>query len=60
MSKRKLSKHRSPKHNYKAKLERCIMAVKSKQKAHCSKTNYKSFGCYNPWAVCRSSVKRSK
>lgn len=43
MSKRKLSKHRSPKHNYKAKLERCIMAVKSKQKAHCSKTNYKSF-----------------
>lgn len=41
------------------KYERCVKAVKSRQSKKCSRSGYKSKGCYNPWAVCTSRVGRN-
>ncbi len=47
------------------KFEDCVLAVKAKQPKGCvknrlwgQKINDKT--CYNPWAVCRSMMKKSK
>ena len=44
----------------KSKLEKCIIAVKSKQPKKCF-SGTKWIGgkkCYNPWAVCRKSLSK--
>lgn len=52
--KRKYSK------GYTKKFEECVMSLKRRQ-PKCMKRGKWSPrpGCYNPWAVCRSSVKRT-
>lgn len=39
-----------------SKFERCVKKVKAKQPSHCKKNKYKGKDCYNPWAVCHSSL----
>lgn len=66
-SKKYSKKHpnnKSKKHSiYSQKLERCILKVKYKEISKgCHKQNWKGRTkkgkCYNPWAVCKSSVKK--
>ena len=42
---------------YSPKFERCVMAVKKRQPKGCEKTGYTRKGCYNPWAICYTSLK---
>lgn len=43
-----------------SKYERCVRSVKRRSSSRCRKNNYKGKKCYNPWAVCRASLKRSR
>jgi hypothetical protein len=64
--KRKSSK-RKPKASFKStskrytkKYEECVMALKAKQPKCMKRGKWTPKpGCYNPWAVCRSSIKRT-
>lgn len=42
------------------KFERCVKKVKSKQSLRCRKNKWKGKGCYNPWAVCHSSIGKKR
>lgn len=39
-----------------AKFEKCVQKVKAKQSKGCASRNYRDKGCYNPWAICNSTV----
>ncbi len=49
-----------------SKLEHCIQKVKSRQSIWCKSKKYprtkdpKGKQCYNPWAVCKASLSRSR
>jgi hypothetical protein len=64
-SSRKVSKkvsRKSPKKlskkQYKAKIERCVLAVKEKQTDECKKNKFKGPNCVNPYSICYSRVKK--
>jgi hypothetical protein len=46
--------------SYQARYERCVKHVKRRQPATCRQRRYTGNRCYNPWAVCRASVKKRK